>query len=42
MASQFVLDASIIPSPTTGNPHNMIMAVAEQGVAKILALPGGP
>jgi len=38
----FVVDASIIPSIPMGNPHGMIMAMAEQAVAKILALPGGP
>jgi len=38
----FVVDASIIPSPPMGNPHAMIMAMAEQAVAKILALSGGP
>jgi len=38
----FVVDASIIPSIPMGNPHAMIMSMAEQAVAKILALPGGP
>jgi cellobiose dehydrogenase (acceptor) len=39
---QFVVDASIIPSLPIGNPHGMIMSMAEQAVAKILALAGGP
>ncbi|KAF5354114.1 hypothetical protein D9756_007316 [Leucocoprinus leucothites] len=38
----FVVDASIVPSLPTGNPHGMIMSAAEQAVAKILALSGGP
>ncbi|KAG7094173.1 substrate-specific activator of APC-dependent proteolysis [Marasmius oreades] len=38
----FVLDASILPAIPMGNPHGAIMAAAEQGVAKILALSGGP
>lgn len=39
---QFVVDASIIPSLPTGNPQGVIMSAAEQAVAKILALSGGP
>ena len=39
---QFVVDASIIPSLPIGNPHGMLMSAAEQAVAKILALAGGP
>ncbi|KAJ3567244.1 hypothetical protein NP233_g6490 [Leucocoprinus birnbaumii] len=38
----FVIDASIIPSLPTGNPHGMLMSAAEQAVAKVLALSGGP
>ncbi|KAJ6567724.1 cellobiose dehydrogenase [Mycena vulgaris] len=38
----FVVDASIIPSLPYGNPHGMLMSVAEQAAAKILALAGGP
>lgn len=38
----FVIDASIIPSMPMSNPQAAIMATAEQGVAKILALRGGP
>nr|WFD55757.1 cellobiose dehydrogenase [Coprinellus micaceus] len=38
----FVVDASIIPSMPMGNPQGTIMATAEQAVAKILALSGGP
>ncbi|KAF9008074.1 hypothetical protein BDQ17DRAFT_1455887 [Cyathus striatus] len=38
----FVVDASIIPSLPMSNPHGAIMAMAEQAVAKILALAGGP
>ncbi|KAF5366213.1 hypothetical protein D9758_005728 [Tetrapyrgos nigripes] len=38
----FVLDASIMPSLPVGNPHGAIMAAAEQGVSRILALKGGP
>jgi cellobiose dehydrogenase (acceptor) len=38
----FVIDASIIPSLPTGNPHGLLMAVAEQAVARVLALAGGP
>ena len=39
---QFVIDASIIPSLPTGNPHGTLMSAAEQAVAKVLALAGGP
>jgi hypothetical protein len=39
---QFVLDASIFPSLPIGNPHGALMSAFEQGVAKILALSGGP
>ncbi|KAF9491048.1 cellobiose dehydrogenase [Pleurotus eryngii] len=38
----FVVDASIIPSMPMGNPQGAIMATAEQAVAKIIALAGGP
>ncbi|EGN94369.1 hypothetical protein SERLA73DRAFT_171373 [Serpula lacrymans var. lacrymans S7.3] len=38
----FVVDASIIPSLPTGNPHGTLMSAAEQAAAKILALAGGP
>ncbi|KAM5531153.1 hypothetical protein V8D89_015174 [Ganoderma adspersum] len=38
----FIVDASIIPSLPMGNPHGMLMSAAEQAVAKILALSGGP
>lgn len=38
----FVVDASIIPSLPMGNPHGMLMSAAEQALAKILALSGGP
>ncbi|TCD65251.1 substrate-specific activator of APC-dependent proteolysis [Steccherinum ochraceum] len=38
----FIVDASIIPSLPMGNPHGMLMSAAEQAVAKILALAGGP
>ncbi|KAK1231893.1 substrate-specific activator of APC-dependent proteolysis [Marasmius sp. AFHP31] len=38
----FVIDASILPVIPMGNPHGTIMAAAEQGVAKVLALAGGP
>jgi cellobiose dehydrogenase (acceptor) len=31
-----------VPSLPMGNPHGMIMSAAEQGVAKVLALSGGP
>ncbi|KAF9524951.1 cellobiose dehydrogenase [Crepidotus variabilis] len=37
----FVVDASIIPSMPMGNPQASIMSMAEQAVAKILALAGG-
>ncbi|KAI0055955.1 cellobiose dehydrogenase [Artomyces pyxidatus] len=37
----FISDASIIPALPVGNPHGMIMSVAEQAAAKILALAGG-
>lgn len=39
---KFVVDASIIPSLVTGNPQGPIMSMAEQAVARILALSGGP
>ncbi|KAJ3567245.1 hypothetical protein NP233_g6489 [Leucocoprinus birnbaumii] len=38
----FVIDASIMPGMPMGNPHGAIMAAAEQGVARMLALAGGP
>ncbi|KZS87659.1 cellobiose dehydrogenase [Sistotremastrum niveocremeum HHB9708] len=38
----FIVDASVIPSLATGNPQGLVMAVAEQGIANILALAGGP
>jgi hypothetical protein len=39
---QFILDASIFPSLPIGNPHGALMSAFEQGIAKILALSGGP
>jgi len=38
----FVVDASIVPALATGNPQGLIMTAAEQAVARILALAGGP
>ncbi|OCH89474.1 cellobiose dehydrogenase [Obba rivulosa] len=38
----FVIDASMIPSLPIGNPHGTLMSAAEQAVANILALAGGP
>ncbi|KAI0646211.1 cellobiose dehydrogenase [Trametes meyenii] len=38
----FIIDASIIPSLPVGNPQGTLMSAAEQAVAKILALAGGP
>ncbi|PPQ99962.1 hypothetical protein CVT24_009541 [Panaeolus cyanescens] len=38
----FVIDASVIPSMPMGNPHGTIMSMAEQAIAKVLALSGGP
>ncbi|KAJ8508326.1 hypothetical protein ONZ45_g9386 [Pleurotus djamor] len=38
----FVVDASILASMPMGNPQGTIMAAAEQAVAKIIALSGGP
>jgi cellobiose dehydrogenase (acceptor) len=38
----FVIDASIVPSQPMGNPHGMLMVMAESAVAKVLALSGGP
>ncbi|KXN88674.1 Cellobiose dehydrogenase [Leucoagaricus sp. SymC.cos] len=38
----FVIDASFMPGMPMGNPHGAIMAAAEQAVAKVLALSGGP
>nr|ACF60617.1 cellobiose dehydrogenase [Gelatoporia subvermispora] len=38
----FVIDASIVPSLPVGNPHGTVMSAAEQAVANILALSGGP
>ncbi|KAK7037807.1 substrate-specific activator of APC-dependent proteolysis [Paramarasmius palmivorus] len=38
----FVIDASIVRTLPMGNPHGTIMSAAEQGVAKVLALSGGP
>ncbi|KAJ6504248.1 cellobiose dehydrogenase [Mycena vitilis] len=35
----FVVDASIVPSLPYGNPHGLVMSMAEQAAAKILALP---
>ncbi|KAH9475934.1 substrate-specific activator of APC-dependent proteolysis [Psilocybe cubensis] len=37
-----IIDASVIPSLPVGNPSGTIMSMAEQGVAKVLALAGGP
>ena len=42
LLAQFIVDASIVPSLPMGNPQGMIMSTAEQAVAKILALAGGP
>lgn len=42
VGSQFIVDASIIPSLPVGNPHGMLMSAAEQAVSRILALSGGP
>ncbi|KAJ3557036.1 hypothetical protein NM688_g1692 [Phlebia brevispora] len=36
----FIIDASIIPSLPTGNPHGLLMSAAEQAVARVLALAG--
>ena len=33
----FVVDASIFPGMTTGNPSSMIVVAAEQAAARILA-----
>ncbi|KAF8201091.1 cellobiose dehydrogenase [Mycena galopus ATCC 62051] len=38
----FIVDASIVPTLPFGNPHGLIMSMAEQASAKILALAGGP
>ncbi|KAF8584272.1 hypothetical protein K439DRAFT_1150670 [Ramaria rubella] len=38
----FVVDASIFPGLAAGNPQAAIMSAAEQAVANILALAGGP
>ncbi|KAF8176479.1 cellobiose dehydrogenase [Pholiota molesta] len=38
----FIIDASIVPSLPVGNPSGTIMSAAEQAVAKVLALAGGP
>ena len=38
----FVLDAGIIPGQPMSNTHAAVMTVAEMGVARILALAGGP
>ncbi|KAF9447347.1 hypothetical protein P691DRAFT_782546 [Macrolepiota fuliginosa MF-IS2] len=38
----FVIDASFLPGLPMGNPHGTIMAAAEQAVAKVIALAGGP
>ncbi|KAH0578929.1 substrate-specific activator of APC-dependent proteolysis, variant 2 [Termitomyces sp. 'cryptogamus'] len=38
----FIVDASIIPQLPMGNPHGMLMSMAEQAVARILVLAGGP
>ncbi|KAJ7254674.1 cellobiose dehydrogenase [Mycena haematopus] len=34
----FVVDASIVPTLPFGNPHGLVMSMAEQAAAKILAL----
>ena len=34
----FVVDASVLPGMTTGNPSAMIVIVAEQAAQRILAL----
>ncbi|KZS87660.1 cellobiose dehydrogenase [Sistotremastrum niveocremeum HHB9708] len=38
----FIIDASIIPAMPTGNPQGALMSAAEQAIAKVLALAGGP
>jgi len=38
----FIIDASIIPSLPVGNPHGLLMSAAEQAVARLLNLTGGP
>jgi cellobiose dehydrogenase (acceptor) len=38
----FVNDASVMPALPMGNPHGALMSMNEQGVARILALSGGP
>ncbi|KAF8908090.1 hypothetical protein CPB84DRAFT_1674456 [Gymnopilus junonius] len=38
----FIIDSYQIPSLPMGNPHGMLMSAAEQAVAKILSLTGGP
>ncbi|KAF8743209.1 Cellobiose dehydrogenase, partial [Rhizoctonia solani] len=38
----FVVDAGIMPGMTAGNPQGAIFVMAENAVAKILALAGGP
>ncbi|KAJ3567242.1 hypothetical protein NP233_g6492 [Leucocoprinus birnbaumii] len=38
----FIIDASIIPGMLMGNPHGMLMSMAEQAVDKVLNLAGGP
>lgn len=38
----FIIDASIVPGMPMGNPHGMLMSMAEQAVDKVLNLAGGP
>ncbi|QRW16269.1 GMC oxidoreductase [Rhizoctonia solani] len=38
----FVVDAGIMPGMTAGNPQGAIFVMAENAVAKIIALAGGP
>ncbi|KAK0463351.1 hypothetical protein IW261DRAFT_1625625 [Armillaria novae-zelandiae] len=38
----FIVDASIVPALPLGNPQGMVMSMAEQAVARILGLAGGP
>ncbi|KAG8746293.1 hypothetical protein FRC11_012797 [Ceratobasidium sp. 423] len=38
----FVIDSGIMPGMTAGNPQGAIFVMAENAVAKILALAGGP
>lgn len=42
LANLFIVDAGIFPGMPTGNPTGAILVAAENAVAKILALAGGP